>query len=96
MTETPDKHWMDQMMANRMIDVWFRIDGDFYCEPQVNDPTTLEQVLTLRMAAYRSKSAFYAYQGRWLLYRPNHPDPLRRITYYDSREAVEMMVMHGK
>lgn len=84
------------MIASKMVDVWFYIDGEFLSEPQVNDEVTLHTILTLRCAAYRCKSAFYRYYGRWALYRPNHPYPRKRITYYDTREAVEMMVIHGK
>jgi hypothetical protein len=90
--ENDVERWLVEKLGVKFVDVWFFRDGEFKLEPQVNDPTVFETVVYQRMGALRASYALHGYHGRWCLLTR---EQRRAIRYYDTREAAEMVAIHG-
>ena len=62
-------------------------------EQHVDDPETIELTVRQSMSRMRWDYAIYPWMGRWVLLSvrrgPSH------VRYYDSKEAAEMVAIHG-
>lgn len=61
-------------------------------EHHVDDCSTLPETVRLSMERCQARYAIYSYMGRWCLITPGK-SPTRRIRYYDTREAAEMVAI---
>ncbi len=85
------EEWIESLGV-KLVDVWFlRADGTWFLEKQVDDEDTIAE--TIGMTLERVRHAGYAlrtYHGRWEL-----TGPARKMRYYDTREAAEMVAIHN-
>lgn len=85
--------WM-QGLAVKFVNVTF-VTGEHVLkmEQHVDDPETLEFTIRQSMARMAWSYAIFPWMGRWVLM--SKPGRLIGTRYYDSREAAEMVALHG-
>ncbi len=78
----------------RMIDVrLFDDHGLIVTEPHVDDITPIHETARMTLDRYAFRAAVYPYMGRWCLVCPDKPLG-KRLRYYDTQEAAEMVAIH--
>lgn len=83
--------WLDELNIP-MIDVTFlRTDGSWYVEKHVDDATTIEDTIAMTLRNTTYLYALRRYHGRWEL----RGRQVNTVRYYDSKEAAEMVAIHG-
>jgi hypothetical protein len=80
----------------KFVDVWFYHPkaGVWTCEPQVADPLTIEETVNMALTRLKATYALRTYEGRWLLIK-KFGGVHKHNRYYDTREAAEMVAIHG-
>jgi hypothetical protein len=83
--------WFKSLGIN-LVDVWFLCaDGTWLLQKQVDDEDTIFETIGMPLErVHRTGYALRAYHGRWEL-----TGPARKVRYYDTREAAEMVAIHN-
>lgn len=97
-TRSATEAWLGELNVT-FVDVWFYDSRmrTWIDERHVDDPATLDATIVMTMGRLRLSYALHTYHGRWRLLTGWRGDRRGResFRYFDSREAAEMLAIHG-
>ena len=86
------EQWLGNLGV-KFIEVWMYVgEGKFLPFNHVDDPETLDETIIDGMRRHRARYALHPYHGGWRLVGGKAVNTMR---YYDTREAAEMVAIHG-
>lgn len=92
---TPTEQWLEDQLKLPLIQIWMVTrEGNLIDERHVADAETLFETVKMSIERFGTRSAVLPYQGRWCVYTPFRPG-VDKMRFYDSREAAEMVMIHG-
>lgn len=91
---TAQESWLEKLGA-KFADVQLLVKGEFVEERHVNDPDTIEDTVVMSLERFKAKCAVWpTNDGNWCVFSPYRAE-VKRLRYYPTREAAEMVALHN-